>query len=615
MRKSVTDVCSRLGNGSMAAIVSLTIAMQPLFAKPRDASVEEQIARVETGLMPPVLIDGEAPRTVSLLARMAELHIPAVGIAVVHEGRIAWARGFGVVTLGGPPATSHTLFQAASISKPITALAVLHLVQTGKLALDTDVNEYLKSWKLPSNQFTEQHPVTLRELLTHTAGVTVHGFPGYAKDEPLPTLVQVLNGVAPSNSPPIRVDTLPGSTWRYSGGGYVIVQQLLSDVTGQQFYKSMEDIVLTPIGMRESTFEQPLPAERMKDVATPYRESGRPVKGGPHVYPERAPAGLWTTPSDLARYIIEVQHAVAGKSARVLTAAMANQMLTPTLNHQGLGPRAAGTAPQRYFQHSGANEGYRCLLMGYEDGNGLVIMTNSDNGTMLFNDLIRTVAYEYDWPEFQPVVHRVATFEPKRFDLLAGTYQLEPDLVVTFSRDEDHLFAQMSGQGRIELFPEGERAFFAKSTNVAFTFDVDARRRGKAVTFRQYDRVVAGVRLGDEKAKTVSEELSRINKRVRDQTPAPGGETAIRKLFAQIASGNLDADTMSADFAAITREQLPHLQKTITSLGAISSVAFQSVDPSGADQYSVSCAHGELDVSLVLGVDSKIVAASFNGVD
>lgn len=501
MRKSVSDVCLPVVSGWMAVVVSLTIATQPLFAESRDSSVEEQIERVETGLLPPVLMYGEKPKTASLLARMAELHVPAVSIAVVHEGKIAWARGFGVAKLGGPPVTRRTLFQAASISKPITALAVLHLAQTGKLSLDTDVNEYLKSWKLPSNQFTQRHPVTLRELLTHTAGITVHGFPGYAKDQRLPTLVQVLNGAAPSNSPPIRVDTIPGSIWRYSGGGYVIVQQLLEDVTGRRFYKLMNDIVLAPIGMKESTFEQQWPAGRMKDVAIPYRGSGIPVKGGPHVYPEEAPAGLWTTPSDLARYIIEVQHAVAGKS-NLLTAAMANEMLTPTLNNQGLGPRTAGTLPHRYFQHGGANEGYRCLLIGYEDGNGLVIMTNSDNGDMLFWEVVRTVAYEYDWPEFQPEVHRVdAKFEPERFDSLAGTYQLARDFVVTFSRDQDRLFAQVSGQGKVEIFPEGERDFFEKSINIAFTFDVDAQGHGRAVTFRQFDRVLHGMRLDDEKAK------------------------------------------------------------------------------------------------------------------
>jgi CubicO group peptidase (beta-lactamase class C family) len=158
---------------------------------------------------------------------MTALHVPGVSIAVIHDGKIEWANGYGVVRLGGAPVTPETLFQAGSISKPVTAMAVMHLVQTGKLNLDTDVNQYLKSWKVPSNSFTEKTKITLRELLSHTAGMTVHGFPGYASDAPLPTLVQVLNGAKPANSPAIYVDIAPGSEWRYSGGGFVIEQQLL----------------------------------------------------------------------------------------------------------------------------------------------------------------------------------------------------------------------------------------------------------------------------------------------------------------------------------------------------------------------------------------------------
>jgi len=164
---------------------------------------------------------------------MAELHVLGVSITVIHNGEIEWARGFGVTRVGGPAVTQGTLFQAASISKPVTAMAVLHLVGSGKLDLDADVNQYLKAWKVPTNKFTETSKVTLRELLTHTAGMTVHGFPGYASDSALPTVVQVLNGEKPANTPAILVDTIPGSDWRYSGGGFVVTQVLLQDVTGK----------------------------------------------------------------------------------------------------------------------------------------------------------------------------------------------------------------------------------------------------------------------------------------------------------------------------------------------------------------------------------------------
>lgn len=235
---------------------------------------------------------------------MAALHVPGVSIAVIHDGKIEWANGYGVVSLGGAPVTPETLFQAASISKPLTAMAVMHLVQTGKLNLDTDVNLYLKSWKIPSNSFTEKTKITLRELLSHTAGMTVHGFPGYASDATLPTLLQVLNGAKPANSPAIYADIAPGSEWRYSGGGFVIAQQLLLDTTGKPFPAFMKETVLIPAGMSHSTYEQPLPRSRMTEAAMPYRSNGQPTPGGPHVYPEMSAAGLWTTPSDLAHFAL-----------------------------------------------------------------------------------------------------------------------------------------------------------------------------------------------------------------------------------------------------------------------------------------------------------------------
>jgi len=349
-------------------------------------AIEERIRRIANG-------------TPTLAARMEALHVPGAGVAVIHDGQIEWARGFGVMRVGGPPVTPDTLFQAASISKPVTAMAVLHLVEAGKLSLDADVNQYLKSWKVPSNSFTGKKAVTLRELLTHTAGMTVHGFPGYAEGAPVPALVQVLNGEKPANTPPIRVDTTPGTIWRYSGGGYVVVQQVVLDVTGQPFPKFMRDTVLGPLGMSRSTYEQPLPKERLGEAATPYRGDGQPVVGGPHTYPEMTAAGLWATPSDLARYAIEVQKSLAGTSNRVLSVAMVRQMLTPGLHNQGIGLGVGGSPQHRFFEHGGANEGYRCNLMAYNSGDGVVIMTNGDNGGEIAQEIQRRVAREYGWPD------------------------------------------------------------------------------------------------------------------------------------------------------------------------------------------------------------------------
>ena len=295
-----------------SAILS-TIGLGVLTAQPT-VEVEQRIRHIQDAILPPVLTKGEPPATTKLADRMAALHVPGVSIAVIHDGKIEWARGFGVTRVGGPAVTPETLFQAASISKPVTAMAVLHLAESGKLDLDADVNQYLKTWKVPANTFTEKTKVTLRELLTHTAGMTVHGFPGYASDAARPTVVQVLNGEKPANTPAIVVDTIPGTNWRYSGGGFVITQLLLEDVTGQA-------IPQADARSRARADRDDSQHLRAASAAEPDGRSGdavpadgQPVPGGPHVYPEMAPAGLWTTPSDLARYAMEVQKALAGKS-------------------------------------------------------------------------------------------------------------------------------------------------------------------------------------------------------------------------------------------------------------------------------------------------------------
>lgn len=570
-------------------------------------NVEQRIEGVQR-LVPPVLVQGETPVRPKLSDRMAELHVPGVSIALIHDGAIQWARGFGVTRVGGPPVTARTLFQAASISKPVTALAVLRLVQAGKLDLDADVNGYLKSWKVPANTFTEQHPVTLRELLTHSGGVTVHGFAGYASESPVPTLLQVLDGTPPANSTAIRVDTTPGTEWRYSGGGYVIVQQLLEDVTGLPFAKLMRDTVLVPIGMTESTFDQPLPAPRMVDVALAYRPSGRPVKGGPHVYPERAAAGLWTTPSDLARYALEVQRALAG-SGRILSTATASQVLTPELNHWGLGPMIAGSPARPYFAHGGANNGYRCEFRAYESGDGAVVMTNGDNGGALTDELIRTLAYEYGWPD-RPPVRRIAKIDPRTFDAFVGTYQM-PHGSFTFTRDGERLLSQATGQGQVEIFPESEHVYFAKVVDGVITFQVDDQGGPTGVILRQGGQEFAGQRLDAAAAAPIAEALAMINRSYREQRPLSGSEATLRKLLDELAAGTPDYSRMSRELAALTRANLAGIQKELNGFGPISALVFKRVEADGSAIYHVTWTQAAGDAGILLGTDGTIDRAFF----
>jgi CubicO group peptidase (beta-lactamase class C family) len=378
-----------IGAAAFAAFAALTPGQNDLGAR---------IKRVENGLAP-VAAAPDAPGA-NILDRMDALKVPGAGIAVINNFKVEWAKGYGAADAETKePVGVSTLFQAASISKPVTAMAVLKLVQDRRLDLDADVNSALMSWKLPGNEFTAGTKVTLKHLLSHTGGLTVHGFPGYAIPGPVPTLLMVLDGVKPANTPAIRVDQAPGRAFRYSGGGYEIVQQILLDVEGKTFPELMRELVLSPIGMYDSTFEQPLPADQLGGAAAGHGAGGTPIPGKRHTYPEMAAAGLWTTPTDLAAFAIEIQKGALGRSNKVLSRATAEKMLTPVLQNYGLG---LGIDPAGgYFQHDGSNAGFTCFLYaGQRSGKGVVVMTNSDVGGPLFREILRSVAREYAWENF-----------------------------------------------------------------------------------------------------------------------------------------------------------------------------------------------------------------------
>ena len=336
-----------------------------------------------------------------VVAAAMERHgVPGAGIAVVDDYRIDWVEGFGLRSedLEDPVGTT-TLFQAASISKPLTALAVLKLVEERRLDLNADIDAQLKSWHIPASPLLRDRPVTVRGLLSHSAGVTVHGFPGYPTDTARPSLVEILDGTKPANTGPIRVDIKPGYLFRYSGGGYCIVQQWVLDVTGQSFPEFMSQQVLRPLAMADSTYQQPLPNELAARAAYGHRARRKVIAGHYHVYPEMAAAGLWTTPGDLGKVVIDLSKSLARGDGRLLSQEAAKEMVTVQKGSCGLGIFVAEKAEQRSFTHDGANEGYRCQMVGFPaTGRGLVIMTNSNTGGAIFDDVTQAVATAYQWP-------------------------------------------------------------------------------------------------------------------------------------------------------------------------------------------------------------------------
>ena len=338
----------------------------------------------------------------SISERMKALKVAGVSLTVINDGKIERTKGYGVTEAGASgKVNSHTLFQAASISKTATAMAAMYLVQSGKLVLDEDVNGRLHGWQVPDNNFTKRQRVTLRRLLSHTAGLNVSGFPGYCADEQIPTLTQVLDGLKPANTEAIRVCAVPGSACSYSGGGFCVVQKLLADTCDQHFPNLMDEYLIRKLEMKESTFRQPLPGDLASSAAVAHKGNGEPLEGKWHVYPEMAAAGLWTTSSDLARMAIALQQSAKGLPRSYLTQESAKEMMTPPVTGgMGLGMGVGGKDDSRVLFMHGANAGFRCvLLMFTETGQGAVVMTNSENGAELYSQILGSIARTYHWPE------------------------------------------------------------------------------------------------------------------------------------------------------------------------------------------------------------------------
>ena len=429
----------------------------------------DAIAQIESAILPRFAIEGEAIAASSLAERMEAENVHGVSIAVAIDGKLAWARAYGLADKDAyRPATPETLFQAASLSKPVAAMAALKLVEDGVLDLDSNINKALRSWKLPENAFTAERKVTLRGLLTHTAGTNVSGFPGYASSETVPTALEVLKGEG--NTDAIRVSLNPGESWRYSGGGYTILQQVMTDVTEKSFPALMEETVLAPLSMSDSTFEQPLPERFHPRAATGHRARGMRVKGDWHVYPEMAAAGLWTTPSDLVKFFLEIQKSHRGEGA-ILSQSMARQMLEPGMNSWGLGPVIQGEGKR--FGHGGSNAGFRSQFTAFIDGgSGAVVMTNSDNGGRLAFDTLLTIANAYGWVGMELETKRTKALAPEQYEALAGIYVLEDrgSIIVTYV--DGKLRTAAGGMSSVprEILAETETKFFYREDGTPVEF-------------------------------------------------------------------------------------------------------------------------------------------------
>jgi len=456
-----------------AALAFLLLLRLSACAQISDTS--EKIQQVEKNLIGNIQAEGDTPWTIK--ERMAHYNIKGVSIAVIHNYKLEWAKGYGWADDSLKiPVTVQTLFQAGSISKSLNSMGVLKLAQDKKIDLYTDINAYLQSWKFPYDSLSKGKKITVANLLSHTAGLTVHGFGGYEKGQEIPTVIQVLDGKKPANSPAVRSMYEPGLKFEYSGGGTTISQLIVMDITRERYDKYMYANVLKPLGMTSSTYEQPPINVKPELVSTAYYPNGKKVPGKYHIYPEQAAAGLWTNPTDLSKYIIETQLAYAGKSHKVLSQQMTSLRLTPYIDKSAaFGVFIDDYSGTKYFEHGGVDEGFISQYYGsFEGGDGLVVMVNTANGGIIIPEIVNSIAKVYGFKglNHSKVVKNV-TVDDTILQSYIGQYELAPKFILTITKEGNQLYGQATGQGKTEIYPESLSKFYLKGADVELEFVKD----------------------------------------------------------------------------------------------------------------------------------------------
>lgn len=430
--------------------------------------VAKSISRIETGLMKTLQIAGTEPVYHDIDSRLKKYAIPGLSVAVSHNDKVLWSKAYGMADVKeSRPMTTKTMLLAGSISKPVAALRALQLHEQGRFLLDENVNNYLTSWSVPDNQFTETEKVTLRRILNHSAGLTVWGFPGYDKGDLVPSAVEVLDGKG--NTDAVRVYKTPGESWQYSGGGYTAMQVAIGDIEKFNFSESMQTHVLNPLKMNNSTYENPLPEKYHTMAATGYRENGQEVEGKWPIYPEMAAAGLWTTPSELIQYGIEIQQIINSKRDGIIEYKTALEMLSPGDNDHGLGP----IVKEYFFRHGGADEGFRASFIGWRNSPyAAVVMVNSDNGAII-QEVMLAIAKEYGLAGIEPTIKEVTEISFNELQKYVGQYDAGTSGIfeITLSDQGLSVFAK-NYEYTTTIIPESPTIFFEDRNGRPLNFTI-----------------------------------------------------------------------------------------------------------------------------------------------
>jgi len=453
--------------------------------------VQNRITSVENNLRKWTKIKGQPEMT--LEKRMKYYDVNGISMVVIKDFKIDWAKGYGWAdSLTGRPVNNATLFQVGSISKAINGLAILSLVQSGKLDLYKDINEYLQSWKFPYDSLSKGKKISLANLLTHTAGLSGHGFPGYPVDDTIPSLIEILNGIPPANTKAIRSEFEPSLKYKYSGGGTTISQLIVQDVTQQPYHQFMRKTIFDPLGMKTSSYEQPPSVANKNLLATGYRSDGKAVSGNYHIYPEQAAAGLWSNPSELAGFVIEIQQSLLGKSNKILSKEMAANYVTPYNSKYvtpygdedvALGVFNRKVGNERYFTHDGSDRGFKAKFIGsVENGYGAVVIVNSDSREII-EEVVNAIAFTYKWKDFLEPDKIVVKVNSDILSSYTGEYLFENE-PLSIVKEGDRVFVLVN-KIKMQMWFTSDTDCFVLEQRAYTTFTKDAKGKVNGFLFKE----------------------------------------------------------------------------------------------------------------------------------
>jgi len=473
--------------GFIKVVLLVSLVLNFIQCETQESLTKKRIKSVEQGLLRGVYLKGTRPEKLSLFDRLQFYRVPGVSLAVMDGFQIEWARGYGTKNIAqAEPVDENTLFQAGALSQVLATLATLSLVDEGLIELDQPVNTYLRRWKMPIYSVNRQRRLTIRDILTHSAGFYEIEFQGYTPGDSLPTLVDILEGKSPARNPKLYPVYPPGTQRVYSEAGFVLLQLLLEDVTGQDFAQLVKERVIQPLHLANTTFECPLPPALQARAAQGYNRQGQPLPGGARIFPQQAAAGLWTTPTDLLHLSLALIKMARGEERDVISPLLIREMLTPRLGLQAMAFLVEGSGDDLRFYLEGYNPGFSAFLVVYPSrGQGVAIMANSDNGLYLSEEILRAVAANYNWPHFQPEEKTPYRLPVEIYQEYVGRYEVNPQYHLDVRYEDYYLIIHPTGQVPTRFYAESKSTFFAVDPYIQIQFLRDRQGRVTGLVLRQ----------------------------------------------------------------------------------------------------------------------------------